>query len=112
MHAFFHQWPDQDPDPVSCEGDFEIMIEEMLGVRAIEFGPGPRGDGVRDAFPLALKVTVNMSRKDAGNPVLFEQSLEAPGALRRQAVMVFAAPGVIEGHMEENQTGLVVPGFL
>ena len=87
------------------------MKEKVLRVRTIELGPGPRGDGVRDPVPAPLKVAVNMAREDISNPVLLEQRRQPAAALRRQAVMVFAAPGVKERRMEKNQAGLVVPGL-
>ena len=93
------------------EGDLEVVMKKMGGIGAIEGRPGPAGDGIGDAVPVAGKVAVDMAGKDMAHAILTQEGGQpAPGGLR-QAVVIFTPPGVKEGDMEKHQAGFEGPGF-
>jgi hypothetical protein len=94
------------------EGDLEVVIKKMLGIGPIEGRPGPAGDGIGDAVPVAGKVAVDMTGKDMGHVILTEKGGQTASGGLRQAVVLFTPPGVKEGNMEKHQAGFVSLGFL
>ena len=98
-------------DLIPPEGDLEVVIKEVGGVGAVEGRPGPGSDGIRDAFPVAGKIAVDMTGKDMGHVIFMKEGGQpAPGGLR-QAMVIVTPPGVKKGSMEKHQAGLVRLGF-
>ena len=87
-------------------------MEKMVGIGSIEGRPGPAGDGIGHAVPVAGKVAVDMTGKDMGHVILTKKGGQpAPRGLR-QAVVLVTPPGVKEGGMEKHQAGFIGLGLL
>ena len=88
------------------------MVKGMLGIGAVQLGPGPTGDGIGDPFPVSGIVIMDVGREDIGDLVLLEQRQQFGGQLRAQAVMILTTPGIKEGYVKKNQPGPGGLGFL
>ena len=58
----------------------------MLGIGAVQLGPGPTGDGIGDSIPGPGIVIMDVGREDISDLVFLEQRQQSGGLLRTQAV--------------------------